>query len=101
LADAYHADLVARYRHAGRMFAAHTERSERMAARFGMAYLGCCLADDLAAELRLEDAFEEVRAELTAELMEVDVIPCGDGYYKADALGWPRFHRTVPLGVKS
>jgi hypothetical protein len=99
-----HADLIARYRAAGNALDIHVTASERLVDAYGLAFLRYYVTHNLREELRLGDAFEEVSAELAAVLLEEDIIPFEEGYYKLDANGFPRFFEgsfcEAPIGVK-
>jgi hypothetical protein len=94
-----HADLIRRYREAGDALDIFVTASERLTDAFGLAFLHVYVIFDLKKELQLGDAFEDLRAELTAELLDADVIPFEDGYYKLDALGFPKFFEGSYMGA--
>lgn len=91
--------LVDRYQQAGHALCGHIEGADRLARRFGTAYLDDCFAEDLLAELRLRDAYDACLAELLAELGREDVLFYRHGYYKVGALGLPVFRPGAPVEV--
>lgn len=100
MADLPQIDLINRYQQAGHALLRHMKTADAMSAKFGMAYLSEFLAEDIAAELKLRDAFDDVHAELAAELGRVDVIAWQDGCYKVDANGHPCYFRVAAVEAK-
>jgi len=93
--------LIARYQEAGHALYGHMQTCEGMTAAYGLAYLGECLADDIAAELRLRDAFDDAAEALLKELEVAEVLFHGRGYYKVGGLGLPCFYPGAPTEAQA